>query len=118
VAVRGLGGFLLAVAASSAEAVRRRQRKRRPAKPFALMARDLGVVARYLGLTDEAARLLESPQAPIVVLPLPARAWSDGRLPWTCSRRHETIGVMLPTTALHALLFTPLCGDDASTSSS
>lgn len=109
VAIRGLGGFLLSVDAQREDAVRRlRKRKRRPAKPLATMAPDLEAVRR-LCLTDPVAEtLLTSPEAPIVILdPRPdSRLPIDGLSPDT-----GTLGVMLPTTALHLLLAVPLAGD-------
>ena len=82
VAVRGLGGFHLACDASSEAAVTRlRAGKRRPAKPFAVMARDIVAARRYVDIGVEAERLLVSPAAPIVILPvrsLPALASSRG----------------------------------------
>jgi len=69
VAVKGLGGFHLACDATNAHAVNRlRQRKQRPHKPFALMARSLEMVQQYCDVSDVERRLLESPAAPIVLL--------------------------------------------------
>ena len=69
VAIRGLGGFHLACDATNPEAVQRlRQRKHRYGKPFALMARDLDTIRRYCNLTPAEADLLQSPEAPIVLL--------------------------------------------------
>jgi hydrogenase maturation protein HypF len=69
VAVKALGGFHLACDATDAAAVARlRQAKRRDAKPFALMARDLDVIRRYAVVTDADATALGSVAAPIVVL--------------------------------------------------
>ena len=108
VAVRGLGGFLLAVDASNAGAVGRlRERKRRPHKPLAVMTDGLNTIRRYCEVPVEAERLLTSPQSPIVILPLPSAIghWSS------LAPDADTLGVMLPTTPLHRLLFQPLEGD-------
>ncbi len=109
VAVRGLGGFLLAANALSAEAVRRlRDRKRRPHKPFAVMAPDLATVGRYCDVPDAAASLLDSPLAPIVILHPRTDSTASIDL---LSPDAATLGVMLPTTPLHLLLARPLPGD-------
>lgn len=109
VAVRGLGGFLLAANALSAEAVRRlRDRKRRPHKPFAVMASDLETARRHCDVPDAAAALMESPLAPIVIL----HPRKDSAAPIDLlSPDAATLGVMLPTTPLHLLLACPLPGD-------
>ena len=82
VAIRGLGGFHLACDATNAEAVQRlRRRKHRYGKPFALMARDLDMIRRYCNLTPVHAELLQSPEAPIVLI--------RPTVPRSC-RRHRT----------------------------
>ncbi|MBK5967661.1 MULTISPECIES: carbamoyltransferase HypF [Thiorhodovibrio] len=69
IAIKGIGGFHLACDATNTEAVTRlRQRKARDAKPFALMARDIGVIRHYCQLSEQEAILLQSPAAPIVLL--------------------------------------------------
>jgi hydrogenase maturation protein HypF len=102
VAVKGLGGFLLACDATNDSAIAElRKRKRRPHKPFALMARDLASVRKlcHVSVEDEAALL--SPRRPIVILPrLPGTALPVGLAP-----ADNTLGVMLPYTPLHYLLF-------------
>jgi hydrogenase maturation protein HypF len=101
VAVKGLGGYHLACDATCADTVNRlRQRKKRDAKPFALMARDIAVIRRYCTLSDEEERLLACPSGPIVLLS------ADGAdvLPRAIAPGHRTLGFMLPTTPLHALL--------------
>jgi hydrogenase maturation protein HypF len=101
VAVKGLGGFQLACDAVDGEVVARlRQAKRRDAKPFALMARDLRVIARYCTISAEEERQLASAQAPIVIL----RADGPERLPETVAPHLATLGFMLPTTPLHQLI--------------
>ena len=73
VAIKGLGGYQLACDATDEEAVARlRSLKQRDAKPFALMARDLDIIGRYCALDGEARRVLQSPEAPIVILSQPA----------------------------------------------
>ena len=69
VAIKGIGGIHLACDATNEEAVSRlRQSKQRYHKPFALMARDLLMIAPYCEISDEERALLESPAAPIVLL--------------------------------------------------
>jgi hydrogenase maturation protein HypF len=100
-ALRGLGGFHLAVVATDAEAVRRlRTRKRRERKPLAVMVRTLEE-ATALGCIDpEEAALLTSAARPIVLLRRrPASALAPAVTPGL-----DTIGVMLAYTPLHHLL--------------
>ncbi|ETD82430.1 carbamoyltransferase HypF [Rhodobacter capsulatus] len=97
-AVKGLGGFHLACDATNAEAVDRlRARKRRPAKPFALMAREEDL-ARIVSVSPAALAALRDPAAPIVLMP------SRGALPETLAPGMAELGVMLPYTPLHHLL--------------
>ncbi len=101
VAIKGLGGFLLACDATSEVAVRRlRVRKRRPHKPFAVMVADLDMLARYASANDKERALLTSPAAPIVLLEARAGCGlADGIAP-----NSRTLGLMLPYTPLHHLL--------------
>ena len=102
VAVKGLGGFHLSCDAQNRAAVATlRERKRRPARPFAVMCRNLEVVRRFCLLEPAEEELLVSPAAPIVVL----RRLTDCPLPRELSPGLGTIGVMLPYTPLHHLLF-------------
>lgn len=99
-AIKGLGGFQLACDATHGAAVARlRELKRRGGKPFALMARDAGVIRRYAEASDEELALLASAAAPIVLL----RAAAE-RLPESVAPGVATLGFMLPNTPLHHLL--------------
>lgn len=99
VAVKGLGGFHLACDATDAAAVATlRARKRRPTKPFALMA-PLEVVRRYGAVSEDEAALLQDPAAPIVLLEKGGAA-----LPEDVAPGQATLGWMLPYTPLHHLL--------------
>lgn len=101
VAVRGLGGFHLACDATNPEAVLRlRKRKHRYGKPFALMARDLETIRRYCNLTAAEADLLQSPEAPIVLL----SADGEEKLPEGIAPGLNSVGFMLPYTPLHLLI--------------
>jgi hydrogenase maturation protein HypF len=98
-AIKGLGGFHLACDARNEAAVRElRRRKRRSDKPFAVMVRDIAV-ARSLGEAGTCERAeLESPRHPIVIL--------AARVEWPAvAPGNPTLGVMLPYTPLHHLLF-------------
>ena len=98
-AVKGLGGYHLACDALAATAVAAmRERKYRKEKPFALMARDIQVARSATELSAEAEALLTSDARPIVLVP--ARAKLDGVAP-----ENDELGVMLPYTPLHHLLF-------------
>jgi len=101
-AVKGLGGFLLACDAGNAAAVSElRRRKRRPNKPFALMARDVTMVKTLCAVSAEEETALLHARRPIVVLSrLDGAAVAEGVAPG-----NTTLGVMLPYTPLHYLLF-------------
>ncbi len=105
-AVKGLGGFHLAVRADDEAAVLRlRARKGREAKPLALMVADLDA-ARALALVgDDEAALLNSPQAPIVLLERRA----DAAIAAAVAPGHRRLGVMLAYTPLHLLLLEEAC---------
>ncbi|MFI5118489.1 MAG: carbamoyltransferase HypF, partial [Terriglobales bacterium] len=105
VAVKGLGGFLLACDAENQEAVSRlRQRKRRSDKPFAVMAADVANVETFCVVSENDRAALLSPQRPIVILPrCPGSTLATGIAPG-----NNTLGVMLPYTPLHYLLFSDL----------
>lgn len=101
VAIKGLGGYQLACDATREDVVRRlRDLKRRDAKPFALMARDLDIIRRYCAVGPEEERLLKSPEAPIVLM----AANGPERLPEVIAPGLATLGFMLPTTPLHLLI--------------
>jgi hydrogenase maturation protein HypF len=102
VAVKGLGGFHLAVDATNAEAVERlRERKRRVGKPFAIMARDLGKVEQFCEVDDAARGLLLGPERPIVLL----RKKQPNRIAEGVAPAIHDLGVFLPYTPIHHLLF-------------
>ncbi len=102
VAVKGLGGYHLACDATNDAAVRTlRERKRRSDKPFALMAPDLAAVDRFCVVSDADRTALLGPRRPIVILQRrPGAVVSPAVAPG-----NNTIGVMLPYTPLHHLLF-------------
>ncbi len=111
--VLGMGGFGLAVDVFQPAAVTRlRESKHRPDKPLAVMARDLDTARRYARIPEAAAALLASPEAPIVIVELRADS-PDGRLVPMDRVNPDTgtLGIMLPSTPLHHLLFHPLKDD-------
>jgi hydrogenase maturation protein HypF len=107
VAVKGLGGFLLACDATNEAAVAElRRRKLRPAKPFALMARDLQGVRSICAVSRDDEAALQHLRRPIVVLPrLSSEDPATGGLPDALAPGNNTLGIMLPYTPLHYLLF-------------
>jgi hydrogenase maturation protein HypF len=101
VAVKGLGGFHLACAATSAAAVDRlRQRKRRDEKPFAVMVRDADAARALAVVSCDARSLLESVERPIVLVP----RRSDTALAASVAPGNPLIGLLLPYTPVHHLL--------------
>ncbi len=101
VAVKGLGGFLLACDASSETAVTTlRRRKRRSSKPFALMMTDIEEVRKHCYVSPEEEKLLASPQSPIVLM-----KWKDdSSVCREVAPNLAYLGVMLPYTPLHHVL--------------
>lgn len=101
VALRGVGGYQLLVDATNDAAVTRlRHRKQRRSKPFAVLCRDL-VAAEQLGILDACARRsLLSPANPIVIVPRRASRPLAGDV----HPGLNDIGLLLPTTAVHARL--------------
>lgn len=104
-ALKGLGGFQLLVDATNAEAVALlRQRKQRPAKPFALMLPSIPDVHRRCELSDEEARALSSHQAPILLLRRRRDHEAISDVVEGVAPGNPYLGVMLPYTPLHHLL--------------
>ncbi len=102
VAVKGLGGFHLAVdAASSAAVSRLRERKRRPHKPLAVMAGSLDLIRSHCRLSPEEEAVLTGPRAPIVLFELR----SESTLAPEIAPGMADVGFMIPYTPLHELLF-------------
>jgi hydrogenase maturation protein HypF len=105
VAVKGLGGFHLAVAATDEKAVERlRRRKIREEKPFAVMFADVDGVKCHCRMSGQEEALLTSPQRPIVLL---TRRDDPEGIPIASgvAPRNRYLGAFLPYTPLHYLLF-------------
>ena len=102
IAIKGLGGFHLAVRADRESAVNAlRLSKKREAKPFAVMCKDLEAVEKIVELSAEAKKLLSSAECPIVLAPRKIR----GGVAETVAPKNHRLGVMLPYTPLQHLLF-------------
>lgn len=104
VALKGLGGFQLVTDAGNAAAIQRlRQRKQRPAKPFATMVRDLAMAHSIAVLDTDAENLLRDRAGAIVLLRRKPAPWR-----WTIADavapENPMLGLMLPSSGLHALL--------------
>ena len=101
VAIKGLGGFLLACDATNDTAVKTlRQRKKRPSKPFAIMVATLEEAKRHCYVSPEEEELLTSPQSPIVLM-----IWKeDSSVSREVAPNLWFLGTMLPYTPLHHIL--------------
>lgn len=125
-AIKGIGGFHLCCDAANEAAVQRlRQLKARPMKPFAVMMRDLEVVGRECRLEPEMEPLLTGPQKPIILIPRRHDSAESAELDSNIQEEIKTnsqirhrlriaasvapnnpnLGVMLPYTPVHMLLF-------------
>ncbi len=101
-AIKGLGGFHLACDATQTKAVTElRRRKLRVDKPFAVMMPDIETVQQHCHITEEESLLLDSHERPIVLL----RRRSHSPIAEAVAPQQDTLGVMLPYTPLHYLLF-------------
>ena len=102
VAIKGLGGFHLACDAANDSAVRRlRDRKRRSDKAFALMVRDVAMAKRVVLVEESDRRAMLNPRRPIVLMP----RRGDSPVSQAVAPGNNYLGVMLPYTPLHHLLF-------------
>jgi hydrogenase maturation protein HypF len=102
VAVKGIGGYHLAVDACNHDAVQRlRERKKRDEKPFAIMAADIDTARELADMSEMEERLLASPEAPIII----ARKRPGTPLSALIAPGNGWLGLMLPYTPLHQLLF-------------
>ncbi len=100
-AIKGLGGFHLACDATSDGAVQRlRERKRRPAKPMAVMMATMSDVRAHCLVSPQEEELLTSSQCPIVLL----RWRDDSSVSSLVAPGNKYLGVMLPYTPLHHVL--------------
>jgi hydrogenase maturation protein HypF len=100
VAVKGVGGYHLAVAACSSEAVQElRCRKHRQSKPFAVMFRDVAAAGEAAKVDALEERLLTGPERPIVLL-----AKRESAIALEVAPDSNYLGVMLPSSPLHHLL--------------
>ncbi|MAE67213.1 MAG: carbamoyltransferase HypF [Phycisphaeraceae bacterium] len=107
VAIKGLGGFHLAARPDDEAAVARLRRlKHRDHKPFALMCRSIDDARRLVRLSDAAAQAMRSPRCPIVLAPKHA----GGAIADAVAMDNHRLGVMLPYTPIHHLLFDELDG--------
>ncbi|UCD22401.1 MAG: carbamoyltransferase HypF [Chloroflexota bacterium] len=101
VAIKGLGGFLLACDATNDTAVKTlRQRKKRSSKPFAIMVTTVDEAKRHCYVSSEEEDLLSSPQGPIVLM-----MWKeDSSVSREVAPNLRFLGIMLPYTPLHHIL--------------
>lgn len=101
VAIKGIGGSHLACDATREEVVARlRERRRRYFQPFAVMATP-AMIPAITNATPEELEAMASPRRPIVVLPVVEGSY----LAPSVNPGMHTVGVMLPYTGLHHLLF-------------
>lgn len=115
VALKGLGGFHLIADARSEDAVKRlRERKHREEKPLAMMFPSTGMVQEECVVSDLEQRLMQSPEAPIVLLERKDNRELYGKLVSTLGLAssvtpgNPVFGIMLPYTPLHHLLLREL----------
>ncbi len=101
-AIKGLGGFHLACDGLNKIAVNNlRERKKRPFKPLALMIKDIEIVKKYCRVSELEEKMLTGIKKPIVIL----NQKESCDLPQNIAPNQKTMGVMLPYTPIHILLF-------------
>ena len=110
VAIKGIGGFHLCCDATSEGAVQRlRKLKRRPVKPFAVMAQDLETVKEVCQVSEEQEKILTGHQKPILLLDKlinqPNKQETEGKLCESIASGNPKVGVMLPYAPVQLLLF-------------
>ncbi len=102
VAIKGYGGFHVATATTKDKPIMRlRTVKHRTQKPFAIMARDLETLRSFANVNEKEIKLLTSYVKPIVLL----NKSSNYHLSDQVAPGLHNVGVMLPYTGLHFMLF-------------
>ena len=102
VAIKGIGGFHLCCDATNADAVALlRERKQRPAKPFAVMMKSMEAVKRECHLLPSQEPILDGHQKPILLL----ERKEGGLVSQPVAPDNPKLGVMLPYAPIHLLLF-------------
>lgn len=102
IAIKGLGGFNLSCDAKNEKSIKLlRERKHKPSKPLAVMMKDIETVRKYCDLSEEEEKILLSNKRPIILL----RKKKNYSLPENLAPNNKMIGVMLPYTPLHYLIF-------------
>ena len=102
IAIKGIGGYHLAVDAFNHNAVKRlRERKKRDEKPFAIMTASIEAADELAIMNDMEKRLLSSPEAPVVIV----RKRQNTSLSSLVAPNNGWLGLMLPYAPLHELLF-------------
>ena len=102
VAIKGYGGFHVATASTISDTIEKlRGVKHRSQKPFAIMARDLAAIRSFANIEGDEQRLLVSPAKPIVLVEKSDHYYLSSLI----SPNLDRVGVMLPYTALHLMLF-------------
>jgi hydrogenase maturation protein HypF len=101
-AIKGLTGFHLVCDGENTSAINLlRKRKHRPHKPFAVMMKDIATVKKYCAINEKETELLCNKRKPILLLD----KLDTYNLPEAIAPSQNTLGVMLPFTPLHELLF-------------
>ncbi|OEH92810.1 carbamoyltransferase HypF [Bacillus solimangrovi] len=101
VAIKGLGGYHLVCDATNPTVVNElRVRKHRPSRPLACMVRSLKVAKQLCIVSEDDEQLLSSSEAPIVILPL-----RESTSIMEVAPNYRSLGIMLPYTPLHYLIF-------------
>ena len=104
--IKGYGGFHIATATTKSQPIAKlRDVKHRSQKPFAIMTRDLETVQSFAEISPKEAEMLKSYRKPIVLL----KKSRDFYLSELVAPNLHNVGVMLPYTGLHIMLFDDVC---------
>lgn len=109
VAIKGIGGYALVAKANMPNVLQTlRKRKNRPYKPFVIMCKDIQQIRTFALCSNAQAKILSSPQAPIVLLAKRKNLAKDCVLDSTClhliAPQLDTIGVILPYSGIMHLI--------------
>ena len=102
VAIKGIGGFQLCCDGNSDDTVKKlRKRKNRTDKPIALMVKNIETAYKYVYINEKEEEVLKSKESPIVLL----KSKKNKNLSKYISPKINSLGIMLPYTPLHSLIF-------------